>query len=336
VTTSNEGSNPDLKALARSLELAAPGPIVALRCVSGHPVYLVISERVPKGDAVYDWTNTNLPLLEVGPPITDVTRDKCIALLYALEAHALGLPLPAHLETPYAEAIETCALIRGHDRFVQDRHLVDFLGVEPNPVRNLIHALTNSLPIVGTATGHRLAAVMIEANVFPTVRVELGTLLGTVFRGVEAVASTIRVADPTHATNEMMRWIGVSAPSYAYRQDRGATTKQPRVHALDEVFDAVLSSTRRNRKDFNLELEHLQKHMRTQWVRPYVGLDHDRTIAPVAIVVGSHISRSEHEGAEQFELHARIAGLHERGTKMLAQKGGLSIAFHEGRNHGQH
>lgn len=318
-----------MRTLATTLEAIAPGPIVTLRCVSGNPVYLVKNAALAPSDAMYNWTNTNLPLLEVGEPITDATKDKCVALLYGLEAHGLGLPLAAYLETPHAEAIETCALVRGHDRFLQDGHLNDFLPVVPSQINNLLVAINTSSPMLRIATGHRLAAVMIEANVFPMLRAQFGAILHRCFSGLEAVTSIIRAADPTIATNEIMRWIDVATPRYAYRRDRGASAKKPRVHPLDRAFDAVLSSTRLNRKNFRLEFEYLQKHMHAQWMRPYVGVNHDRTKPPIAIVLGTHISRNEHEGIEEFELHGRIAGLHERGTKSLMQGGGLSIAFHE-------
>lgn len=328
MTASREGSDPDLSALARNLEAAAPGPILTLRCVSGHPVYVLINEQLASGDVMYNWSNTNLPILEIGTPITESTRGKCTSLLYALEAHALGLPLSAATEGPYDIAIETCALIRGCDRFVQDRQRAHFLPTHPAPVRSLIQAIGRSLPSLANSTGHRLAAVMIEADMFPAVRLELREMLVHYFPEVDAVASSIRAADPTSAMNEMMRWIGVSPPGYTYRLDRKAIAKYPRVHVLGSVFDAVLSSTRVNAKNFSLELSHLQKQMQMQWMRPYIGIDHDRTIPPVAIVLGTHISSNEDKGTELFELHARIAGLHQHGTELLMAKGGLSIAFH--------
>lgn len=331
MNASSEGRSA-LSTLAKSLETVAPGPILTLRCVSGHPVYIAPNDRVPSGDVQYDWTNTNLPLLEVGLPVTESTRQKCIAMLYTLEAHGLGLPLPAALETPYSDALKTCALIRGHDRFVQDSQVTYFLPSVPAPVRSLVEACNATVPspLLTIHKGHRLAAVMIEANVFPILRTQIGGDLGILFPGIERTTSIIRTADPTIAANEIMHWIEMPVPNYSYRRDRGASAKRPRVHPLESVYGAVLSSTRTNQKEFNLELEHLRKQMHSQWKRPYIGWDHDRTIPPVAIVLNTHISSMEENGVEVYELHARLAGLDERGTKMLSTRRGLSVAFHEG------
>lgn len=320
-----------LTALAQSLEVSAPGPILTLRCMSGHPVYILINERIPPGDVMYNWTTTNLPLLEIGLPISDSTRQKCIAMLYTLEAHGLGLPLPAALQSPYSDAIETCALVRGYVRFLQDHHVTPFLPTIPSPVQSLVGVIHRSMPSLAIHAGHRLAAVMLQANMFPTLRVQSKAALAAYFPGVESTTSLICTADARAAADEMMRWIGVSSPSYSYRRDRGASAKKARVHPLHAVFDAVFLTTRTNRKEFNVELEHLQKYMWSQWEHPYINVNHDRTIPPVAIVLGAHISRTEDEGVELYELHGRIATLNERGTKLLPTKGGLSVAFHQER-----
>jgi len=320
----------ELTALARALELNGASPILAIRRASGHPVYLVDSERIAPGEAQYLWTNTNLAVLEVAAPLTDASKHKCLALLYLLEAHALGLPLMANLAQPYEGALEACALVRGRDSYMRDQQPGEFMPLIPEPLQRLSSAVLAGRSVLRGVLGYRLSALLIEAGFFPRLTREIGGLVREIFPGLEEVTRVLRNAAPLDAINAVMSWIGVPRPKYAFRRDRSVQVARPRVHPLTAVFAGVISTTEHNRKNFNLELEHLRFQMNAQWTRPYVGLDHDRTLPPTAIVLGTHISRRENADPEVFELHARIGALSERGRAALVQKPGMSISFREG------
>jgi hypothetical protein len=226
--------------------------------------------------------------------------------------------------------------VRGHDRFLQDKHATLFLPHMPDSVHSLVSAIAARSASRATSAGHRLAALLVEANVFPVLRARLEAALELLFPGLTRTTQVIRTANATAAADSALGWIGLSANGYTYRRDRGVTASKPRVHVLDSEFGAVLTSTRTNSKNFRLELRHLTEHMTSQWLRPYVNVNHDRTIPPIGLVLGTHIGTAEHDGETIYELHARVAGLHSRGSRELAKVGGLSIAFHERSHDNRH
>lgn len=300
-----------------------PDLISQVQRATAHPVYLVRWDELPADEVLAWWTSTSLGVLRVSRAVTDhpeVAR-RLTTRLALLAEHARGLPL--RVATRDALSIEISRSVVETVGMIRSQGHLTLAGTHTSilPARALGHVERLRESLCANTLTHRpdpavrLAALLVEAGLRGPCSEREATALRKQRPKVRAAVQRILSGAPLAAANIAWKWATQSHehPPWIQPVLRRVKINKPRAKTLGEVASGILASDSMNSKGFRFSPEQLARLAASAREKPWLYLDHDRSLPPAGVVLDAeyHCHGSEHSvsiivGALNAAGHARL------------------------------